>query len=109
LTNPEWPLGFRAGSSLPVIFRVAQESLTNVVRHADATHAEVTLRKDDEGGVVLVVRDDGVGLPAYAERTSNGLRGMRERALLVGANISIGRANGRGTEVRLHVPSTDLE
>jgi two-component system, NarL family, sensor histidine kinase UhpB len=92
-----------------VIYRVAQESLTNVVRHAGATHAEVTLRSDGDGGVVLVVRDDGVGLPDDAERKSNGLRGMRERALLVGANIAIGRANGRGTEVRLHVPSKELE
>jgi two-component system sensor histidine kinase UhpB len=91
-----------------VIYRVAQESITNVARHADATHAELTLRKDGDGGVVLVVRDDGVGLPDDAERESNGLRGMRERALLVGANISIGRANGRGTEVRLHVPSKEL-
>jgi two-component system, NarL family, sensor histidine kinase UhpB len=91
-----------------VIYRVAQESLTNVVRHAGAKHAEVTLRNDGDGGVVLVVRDDGVGLPDDAERKSNGLRGMRERALLVGANISIGRANGRGTEVQLHVPGKEL-
>jgi two-component system sensor histidine kinase UhpB len=91
-----------------VIYRVAQESLTNVVRHAGATHAALTLRNDGDGGVVLVVRDDGIGLPDDAERKSNGLRGMRERALLVGANISIGRANGSGTEVRLHVPSKEL-
>jgi two-component system, NarL family, sensor histidine kinase UhpB len=92
-----------------VIYRVAQESITNVVRHAGATRAEVTLRREGDGGVLLIVRDDGVGLPDNAERKSNGLRGMRERALLVGANISIGRANGRGTEVRLHVPSKELE
>jgi two-component system, NarL family, sensor histidine kinase UhpB len=91
-----------------VIYRVAQESITNVARHAGAAHAELTLRKDDDGGVLLVVRDDGIGLPDDAERRSSGLRGMRERALLVGANISIGRANGRGTEVRLHVPSEEL-
>ena len=92
-----------------VIYRVAQESLTNVARHAGATHAHVTLRDDDgDGGVLLVVRDDGVGLPDDAERKSNGLRGMRERALLVGANIAIGPANGRGTEVRLRVPNKEI-
>jgi two-component system, NarL family, sensor histidine kinase UhpB len=91
-----------------VIYRVAQESLTNVARHAGATRAELTLRKDGAGGVELVVRDDGVGLPDDAERHSNGLRGMRERALLVGAQISIGRANGRGTQVRLRVPGEEL-
>jgi two-component system sensor histidine kinase UhpB len=91
-----------------VIYRVAQESITNVVRHAGASHAEVTLRRDGDGGVLLVVRDDGVGLPAIAERDSTGLRGMRERALLVGANMTITAAPTGGTEVRLHLPSTEL-
>ena len=87
-----------------VLYRVAQESLTNVARHAGATHAAVTLRRERDGGVVLVVRDDGAGIPAGAGRDSNGLRGMRERALLVGADIAIGPAPGGGAEVRLHVP-----
>jgi two-component system, NarL family, sensor histidine kinase UhpB len=92
---------------------VAQESVTNVVRHAGATRIDVTLRGDgdgdgDGGGVLLVVRDDGVGLPANVERESNGLRGMRERALLVGATITIGPARGGGTEVRLHLPSKEV-
>jgi two-component system, NarL family, sensor histidine kinase UhpB len=98
-----------------VIYRVAQESITNVVRHAGASRIEVTLRSDgdgdgdgDGGGVVLVVRDDGVGLPPNVERESNGLRGMRERALLVGANITIGPARDGGTEVRLHLPSKEV-
>jgi two-component system, NarL family, sensor histidine kinase UhpB len=91
-----------------VIYRVAQESMTNVVRHADATRIELTLRGDGAGGVLLVVRDDGVGLPPDAERESNGLRGMRERALLVGAHITIGAARGGGTEVRLHLPSKEV-
>jgi two-component system, NarL family, sensor histidine kinase UhpB len=91
-----------------VIYRVAQESMTNVVRHAGATRIELTLRGDGAGGVLLVVRDDGVGLPPDAERESNGLRGMRERALLVGAHIRIGAARGGGTEVRLHLPSKEV-
>jgi two-component system sensor histidine kinase UhpB len=91
-----------------VIYRVAQESITNVVRHARATRAQVTLEGDGAGGVVLCVRDDGVGLPADAERQANGLRGMRERALLVGANVTIGSPPEGGTEVRLHLPREEL-
>jgi two-component system, NarL family, sensor histidine kinase UhpB len=91
-----------------VIYRVAQESITNVVRHAGASHVDVTLRRDGDGGVLLVVRDDGVGLPPNAERDSAGLRGMRERALLVGGNMTITAAPTGGTEVRLHLPSNEL-
>jgi two-component system, NarL family, sensor histidine kinase UhpB len=91
-----------------VIYRVAQESITNVVRHARATTLHVTLRRDDAGGVLLVVRDDGVGLPPDAEKASNGLRGMRERALLVGAEITIGPARPQGTEVALRLPAEEV-
>jgi two-component system sensor histidine kinase UhpB len=91
-----------------VIYRVAQESITNVVRHANAQHIDMTLRGDDAGGVLLVVADDGIGLPADAENGSNGIRGMRERALLVGADIAIGPGAHGGTEVRLHLPSNEL-
>ena len=66
-----------------VIYRVAQEALTNVVRHADATRATVSLEAED-GAVVLRVRDDGRGLPAELPQGTAGLVGMRERALLVG-------------------------
>ena len=91
-----------------VIYRVAQESITNVVRHASAGRAELTLRRDGDGGVLLVVRDDGVGLAPDAERDATGLRGMRERALLVGAEMTITAAPSGGTEVRLHLPSREL-
>lgn len=87
-----------------VIYRVAQESITNVVRHAGADRVELTLGDDGRGGVLLVVSDDGVGLPTDAENGSNGIRGMRERALLVGAGITIAAGLHGGTEVRLHLP-----
>jgi two-component system sensor histidine kinase UhpB len=106
IRNLERDLPLTAEQEL-VIYRVAQESITNVVRHAGAKRIEVTLRGDD-GGVELVVRDDGVGLPPNVERESNGLRGMRERALLVGANITIGPAREGGTKVRLHLPSKEV-
>ncbi|RSN70308.1 MULTISPECIES: sensor histidine kinase [Actinomadura] len=85
-----------------VVYRIAQESLTNVWRHAGAEHAELCLRQEADGTLVLRVADDGCGPP---ERAGAGIRGMRERAMLVGAQLSIGpAAGGRGTEVRLVVP-----
>jgi two-component system sensor histidine kinase UhpB len=86
-----------------VVYRVAQESLTNVVRHSHATRASVALGRED-GHVVLRVRDDGVGLAPGASPGS-GVRGMRERALLVGGELAfVAPPDGRGTEVRLRVP-----
>ncbi|GLY38066.1 histidine kinase [Amycolatopsis sp. NBRC 101858] len=84
-----------------VLYRVAQESLTNAVRHARALHAEVVLRTT-VGQVELRVRDDGRGLGDAAEGA--GITGMRERALLVGGRLTVGPAPGSGTEVRLVVP-----
>lgn len=85
-----------------VVYRVAQESLTNVVRHAGASRAWLSLRGDAEG-VVLTVRDDGRGFtPADVEQ--GGIRYMRERALLVGAELTIGpppRGNGNQVELRV--------
>jgi two-component system, NarL family, sensor histidine kinase UhpB len=86
-----------------VIYRVAQEALTNVARHARASSAEVALARID-GAVTLRVRDNGQGLPAAAASSSSGIRGMRERALLIGAQFSIGAADDGGTEVVLRVP-----
>ena len=91
-----------------VIYRVAQESLTNVVRHAEAERVELSLESDGDG-VTLSVRDDGVGVPDEADRHANGIRGMRERALLVGATLTVRRAGGSGTEVVLRLPPGEME
>ena len=84
------------------VYRVAQESLTNVARHANATRVDLSLTAVD-GGLRLIVRDDGSGLAARAEEGA-GITGMRERALLIGGRLTISSAPGRGTEVRLDVP-----
>jgi two-component system sensor histidine kinase UhpB len=87
-----------------VIYRVAQEALTNVVRHARTEEADVTLAARD-AEVELIVQDAGVGVSERAaEDSAGGIRGMRERALLIGARLEVSVANGRGTDVRLHVP-----
>jgi two-component system, NarL family, sensor histidine kinase UhpB len=86
-----------------VIYRVAQEAITNAVRHAEATQITVALRAAD-GRVVLRVRDDGRGIDLPLPEDTAGISGMRERALLVGARLSIRSDPGAGTEVRLDLP-----
>jgi two-component system, NarL family, sensor histidine kinase UhpB len=86
-----------------VIYRVAQEALTNVARHAHAAHVQLSLKRTNER-IVLSVRDDGRGLPQGAFLSTQGIRGMRERAMLAGAELSIAGHPGDGTEVRLSIP-----
>ncbi len=86
-----------------VIYRVAQEALTNVARHSGSDRAELSLQPHDRV-LILTVRDHGRGLPA-GQPTGSGMRGMRERAGLVGAALEIHDAQpGPGTEVSLRVP-----
>jgi two-component system sensor histidine kinase UhpB len=86
-----------------VIFRVAQESLTNVARHAGAQEVDLSLRAEGPQ-VELVVRDDGAGVDG-GPASGTGIRSMRERAVAVQAALTIApRADARGTEVRLLVP-----
>ncbi|OWA19992.1 sensor histidine kinase [Streptomyces sp. CS159] len=84
-----------------VLYRVAQESLTNAARHADAERLEVGLAHAD-GAVTLTITDDGRGIKAAHEGA--GIRGMRERALLIGAALDITSASGAGTRIRLTAP-----
>jgi two-component system sensor histidine kinase UhpB len=86
-----------------VVYRIAQEALTNVARHADATEVQLQLERTNEH-IVLTVRDDGGGLPPGAFGSSQGIRGMRERAMLIGAQLAIAEPPAGGTEVRLSIP-----
>jgi two-component system sensor histidine kinase UhpB len=88
-----------------VIYRVAQEALTNVVRHARVETAEVRLVAH-AGEVELRVHDLGVGVAAHtAEHSSGGIRGMRERALLIGARLEVIPGDAHGTDILLRVPT----
>lgn len=87
-----------------VIYRVAQEALTNTVRHAEAVAAELSLRAQD-GHVHLRVRDNGLGIGRVTEGA--GIRGMRERALLIGARLEVGPSAFGGTVVHLDIPVKD--
>jgi two-component system sensor histidine kinase UhpB len=86
-----------------VVYRVAQEALTNVARHSGAARAELALAAAN-GRVTLTVRDHGRGLGAD-QAPGSGMRGMRERARLIGARLRISNnPAGPGCEVRLDVP-----
>ena len=86
-----------------VLYRIAQEGLTNAVRHANARTITLWLQADAES-VALRVRDDGDGMPRDVPSGTSGLAGMRERAILVGGRFSIESIPRRGTEVRLRIP-----
>ena len=88
------------------VYRVAREALSNVVRHAQATHVTVSLRFGEQ--VVLTVTDDGRGIPASGSaaagsRSGLGLIGMRERVSLVGGSLEVQARSPRGTLVRATV------
>ncbi|WP_406194438.1 histidine kinase [Streptomyces europaeiscabiei] len=83
-----------------VLYRIAQESLTNTARHAGATRAEVHLRPLPDARTALLVRDNGCGIASAPEGA--GINGMRERALLIGADLHIGPGPQGGTEISLH-------
>ena len=86
-----------------VIYRVAQEALTNVVRHAGARRVEVALLHRD-GELELRVSDDGTGIPPGAPGAGRGIAGMRERALYSGGALTVSPGPDRGTAVTLRVP-----
>lgn len=94
-----------SGEAELAIYRVAQESLTNVARHAHATRVELAL-EPGACSVVLRVGDDGRGMAGLTTPDSyGGLRGMRERALLVGGALAIRQGSSGGVEIRLEVPA----
>jgi two-component system sensor histidine kinase UhpB len=89
-----------------VVYRVAQEALTNAVRHADAEHVHVGLHREGRR-LALSVADDGRGFTFDQTGRGLGISGMRERALLVGGEFAIESRPGVGTRVRLLVPIGD--
>jgi two-component system sensor histidine kinase UhpB len=87
-----------------VVYRVAQEALTNVARHAHASKVDLGLTRRG-GRLVMRVADDGVGGANAA--AGAGIQGMRERAQMVGGQLAVRPAQGRGTEVLLEIPITE--
>mgnify|MGYP000988900029 CR=1 FL=1 len=85
------------------VFRIVQESLTNVLRHAQATKIAVTLTQSRDQ-VAASISDDGRGMPAVPTRVGMGLIGMRERARALGGELSITSRPGEGTNVQVRLP-----
>ncbi|MDX3240087.1 HAMP domain-containing sensor histidine kinase [Streptomyces sp. ME03-5709C] len=110
-TTPELTVVDHSGPALPaldhetelVLYRVAQEAVTNAARHSGADRVEIHVGAAPGGGAQLLVRDNGKGIGDVPEGA--GIRGMRERALLIGAVLTVGAAPGGGTEVSLRVPA----
>jgi signal transduction histidine kinase len=89
------------------LYRIAQEALNNIAKHAQATNVSVLLEKPDKN-IVLIVEDDGVGFdPKKKANRSKGLGliGMSERAALVGGTVEIESAKGSGTTIYASVPA----
>jgi signal transduction histidine kinase len=97
-------------SASTAMFRIFQETLTNVARHAEATRVEVVLQKQQDR-LVLLIHDDGLGFdqadPALSK--SLGLLGMRERAAILGGQVKISSAPGKGTTVSAWIPLRSAE
>lgn len=104
LRLPEEDLVLRADESTAV-FRIFQEILTNVARHADARNVEVAMREED-GILVLEVADDGRGIAEnkISGAGSLGILGMRERAVLFGGEVRIRIGKRKGTVVTVRIP-----
>jgi PAS domain S-box-containing protein len=91
------------------MFRICQESLTNVARHASASRVFITL-DPVEGGVCMAISDDGKGLdPQRADRKTLGLIGMKERALMMGGRLELGGGEMRGFRLAVTVPLPGVE
>jgi two-component system, NarL family, sensor histidine kinase UhpB len=86
-----------------VIYRVAQEALTNVARHSGSPTAELRLEQSGPDRVTLLVADAGMGLPSGASAGA-GMQGMAERASTVEAALNVSNSDGGGTQIRLDVP-----
>ncbi len=93
------------GDTQLVVYRVAQEALSNATRHSGADRITARLRRSDEDGVQLDVGDNGRGFAFDESEGGLGIAGMRERTLLIGGDLTIESRPGHGTTVRLVVPA----
>ena len=84
-----------------VVYRIAQEGLTNAARHSECSRIAVRLEQDGDQRLALYVRDDGVGMNRAS--AGSGVRGMRERAVAIGADLTLSSPPGGGTELKLVV------
>jgi len=92
------------------VYRIVQEALTNCVRHsqADRMFIDLTRTPDPDSGLLLEIRDDGVGAPADV-RPGGGMTGMRERAVVLGGSFQLLSETGRGVTIHVEIPLAGKE
>jgi signal transduction histidine kinase len=92
-----------------VIYRIVQEALTNVARHARAQHADIVVQQRD-AELLVIVEDDGVGCPTpTAECSGMGLQGIQERLAPLGGSLDIETSPGQGTTLFVRIPLTEFK
>lgn len=93
------------------VFRIIQEGLHNIIKHAEATHVDLAFARQGEGGWEVTIADNGRGfdLGAAANRVGSGLVSMRERAAIIGGTLDLTSRPGYGTKLTLTVPVTEPE
>ena len=98
-------LGFISPDASIAVFRIVQESVTNVLRHANAKNFTASLHVDEEN-IHLVLEDDGMGLPTTfnPSKLSHGLSGMRQRARSLGGDVAWSSGSGKGTTITVSIP-----
>jgi len=96
-----------------VVFYIGEEAVNNARKHAQAAHIWVRLKPAGEGIVLLEIEDDGVGFDVgevnqnYESRSSLGMVNMRERTELVNGVLQLTSAKGKGTQIRVYIPTTE--
>jgi signal transduction histidine kinase len=96
----------RGGEEDRIVYRLVQEALTNVVKHAHASHVDLSA-EESEGAIRIVIHDDGEGFDPATSTAGRGLRGMRERIELFGGKIDVTSTPGNGTKISACVPLQD--
>ena len=99
------------GTTRTVLYRIAQEALTNVARHAQATQADLSIQSPD-GGICMEITDNGCGFTVEGKGSAKknnrlGLLGMRERVEMIGGTFCVESSPGHGTTIRVEIPSKD--
>jgi signal transduction histidine kinase len=96
--------GSFADARAETVFRIAEEGLRNIDRHAQAVHVEVSLKDAGEGAIELLIVDDGVGFDPDAPHPGHyGVTGLREQAQLIGAELDLHSEPGAGVRLRLRL------
>jgi signal transduction histidine kinase len=95
------PAGFRA----VYLFRIAQEAVQNILKHARATFISIQLLETRDS-IILIIEDNGTGYDLEQAPKGNGLANMQERTTLAGGSLSVESAPGKGTTVRVKIPKT---